>query len=155
MCALVQENVALLNSIRENMMMGRFFDNHQLMIAFDKNVKEVTALLGTLPFAEMQKLPVQVRPAGRRQKRQARQADSNQHAVAKKSILLSRLTPAKTAFFVSSAYNTATKKVSHSCPSMGFLKPTKTGIHQPEVHSHKVRRIPAPIRRTLSVSGGV
>lgn len=60
-CALVQENVALLNSIRENMMMGRFFDNHPLMIAFDKNVKEVTALLGTLPFAEMQKLPVQVR----------------------------------------------------------------------------------------------
>ena len=68
MCALVQENVALLNSIRENMMMGRFFDNHQLMIAFDKNVKEVTALLGTLPFAEMQKLPVQVRPAGRQAK---------------------------------------------------------------------------------------
>lgn len=64
MCALVQENVALLNSIRENLMMGRFFDNHPLMIAFDKNVKEVTALLGTLPFAEMQKLPVQVRQAG-------------------------------------------------------------------------------------------
>lgn len=61
MCALVQENVALLNSIRENMMMGRFFDNHPLMIAFDKNVKEITALLGTLPFAEMQQLPVQVR----------------------------------------------------------------------------------------------
>lgn len=64
-CALVQENVALLNSIRENMMMGRFFDNHPLMIAFDKNVKEITALLGTLPFAEMQKLPVQVRQAQR------------------------------------------------------------------------------------------
>lgn len=60
-CALVQENVAFLNSIRENMLMGRFFDNHSLMIGFDKSVKEVTALLGTLPFAEMQKLPVQVR----------------------------------------------------------------------------------------------
>lgn len=53
--------MALINSIRENMVMGRFFDNHPLMIAFDKNVKEVTALLATLPFAEMQKLPVQVK----------------------------------------------------------------------------------------------
>lgn len=52
--------MALINSIRENMVMGRFFDNHPLMIAFDKNVKEVTALLATLPFADMQKLPVQV-----------------------------------------------------------------------------------------------
>lgn len=60
-CALVQENMALINSIRENMVMGRFFDNHPLMIAFDKNVKEVTALLATLPFADMQKLPVQVK----------------------------------------------------------------------------------------------
>lgn len=59
-CVLVQENMALISSIRENMVMGRFFDNHSLMIAFDKNVKEVTALLATLPFADMQKLPVQV-----------------------------------------------------------------------------------------------
>ncbi|CAM9131196.1 unnamed protein product [Ectocarpus sp. 12 AP-2014] len=61
-CTLLQENMALINSIRENMVMGRFFDNHPLMIAFDKNVKEVTALLATLPFAEMQKLPVQINP---------------------------------------------------------------------------------------------
>lgn len=59
-CTLLQENMALINSIRENMVMGRFLDNHPLMIGFDKNVKEVTALLATLPFAEMQKLPVQV-----------------------------------------------------------------------------------------------
>ncbi len=59
-CVLVQENMTLISSIRENMVMGRFFDNHSLMIAFDKNVKEVTALLATLPFADMQKLPVQV-----------------------------------------------------------------------------------------------
>lgn len=51
----------MISSIRENMVMGRFFDNHSLMLTFDKNVKEVTALLATLPFAEMQKLPVQVR----------------------------------------------------------------------------------------------
>lgn len=60
MCALLQENMALITSIRENMVMGRFLDNHSLMLTFDKNVKEVTALLATLPFAEMQKLPVQV-----------------------------------------------------------------------------------------------
>lgn len=56
----MQENMAMINSIHENIVMGRFFDNHSLMISFDKNVKEVTALLATLPFAEMQKLPVQV-----------------------------------------------------------------------------------------------
>lgn len=59
-CALLQENMAVITSIRENMVMGRFLDNHSLMLTFDKNVKEVTALLATLPFAEMQKLPVQV-----------------------------------------------------------------------------------------------
>ena len=51
----------MIGNIRENIVMGRFLDNHSLMINFDKNVKEVTALLATLPFAEMQKLPVQVR----------------------------------------------------------------------------------------------
>ena len=59
-CALLQENMVAISSIRENIVMGRFLDNHSLMINFDKNVKEVTALLATLPFAEMQKLPVQV-----------------------------------------------------------------------------------------------
>lgn len=53
--------MGLIHSIRENMVMGRFFDNHCLMLSFDKNVKEVMALLATLPFAEMQKLPVQVK----------------------------------------------------------------------------------------------
>lgn len=59
-CAILQENMALINSIRENMVMGRFFDNHCLMLNFDKNIKEITALLATLPFADTQKLPVQV-----------------------------------------------------------------------------------------------
>lgn len=59
-CTLLQENMVVIGNIRENIVMGRFLDNHSLMINFDKNVKEVTALLATLPFAEMQKLPVQV-----------------------------------------------------------------------------------------------
>lgn len=41
-------------------MMGRFFDNHSLMITFDKNIKEITAMLEALPTADTQKLPVQV-----------------------------------------------------------------------------------------------
>lgn len=60
MCALLQENMALINSIRENVMMGRFFDNHSLMVNFDKNVKEFMALLATLPMGDIHKLPVQV-----------------------------------------------------------------------------------------------
>lgn len=52
--------MGLINSIRENVLMGRFFDNHGLMLTFDKNVKDVVALLATLPTGNMQKLPVQV-----------------------------------------------------------------------------------------------
>lgn len=61
MCALLQENMGLISSIRENIMIGRFFDNHSLMITFDKNIKEITAMLEALPTGDTQKLPVQVR----------------------------------------------------------------------------------------------
>lgn len=60
MCTLLQENMGLIGNIRENIMMGRFFDNHSLMITFDKNIKEITAMLEALPTADTQKLPVQV-----------------------------------------------------------------------------------------------
>lgn len=57
---ILQENITLINSIRENVMMGRFFDNHGLMLTFDKNIKEFMALLATLPMGDIHKLPVQV-----------------------------------------------------------------------------------------------
>ncbi|CAM9497695.1 unnamed protein product [Ascophyllum nodosum] len=60
--ALLRENMGLLGSIRENIMMGRFFNNHPLMISFDKNIKELTALLAALPLADVHTLPVQINP---------------------------------------------------------------------------------------------
>ena len=57
--------MGLLGSIRENIMMGRFFNNHPLMISFDKNIKELTALLAALPLADVHTLPVQVTKEGR------------------------------------------------------------------------------------------
>ncbi|CAM9223496.1 unnamed protein product [Discosporangium mesarthrocarpum] len=58
--ATLRDNEMLINRIRENMLHGNFVANHPCMLAFDKNIKEVMSLLSTLPFAQMQTLPVQV-----------------------------------------------------------------------------------------------